>query len=288
MPIVVDRRGFLKQTAAAALWAFSKPLRADAAFRVALLSDTHIAADPKDTFRGFFPHANLRTALDRVSAGQFEMLLVNGDMARLLGKPEDYLAFNSFIDPMTAKIPLVATLGNHDDRKNVRAALTRRAGETEPVQQKLVTTIDAGDLRFILLDSLLATNVTPGQLGNSQRAWLAEYLAAQTDKPAIVFVHHNPDPDSDNALVDATRLLDILTPRSAVKALVFGHTHVYSLDKSQGMHLINLPAVGFNFADGVPVGWLESAFSKQGLDLKLHAIAGETKDDGKSVSLSWR
>lgn len=289
MPIVVDRRGFLKQTAAAAaLWALSKPLRADAAFRVALLSDTHIAADPKDTFRGFFPHANLRTALDQVSAGQFEMLLVNGDMARLLGKPEDYLAFNSFIDPMAAKMPLVATLGNHDDRKNVRAALTRRAGETEPVQQKLVTTIDAGDLRFILLDSLLATNVTPGQLGKSQRAWLAEYLAAQTAKPAIVFVHHNPDPDSDNALVDANRLLDILTPRSAVKALVFGHTHVYSLDQSQGMHLINLPAVGFNFADGVPVGWLESTFSKQGLDLKLHAIAGEIKDDGKSVSLSWR
>jgi len=288
MPIVVDRRGFLKQTAAAALWAFSKPLRADAPFRVALLSDTHIAADPKDTFRGFFPHANLRKAVDQVSAGQFQLLLVNGDMARLLGKPEDYKAFNSFIDPLAEKIPLVATLGNHDDRKNARAALTRRAGETEPVQQKLVTTIDAGDLHFILLDSLLATNVTPGQLGKSQRTWLSEYLDAQTAKPAIVFVHHQPDPDNDGALVDAARLLEILAPRPAVKALVFGHTHVYSLDKYKDVHLINLPAIGYNFADGNPVGWMEGAFSKQGLDLKLHAFAGEMKDDGKSVSLSWR
>jgi len=288
MPIVVDRRGFLKQTAAAALWAFSKPLRADAPFRVALLSDTHIAADPKDTFRGFFPHANLRKAVDQVSAGQFQMLLVNGDMARLLGKPDDYKAFTSFIDPLAEKIPLVATLGNHDDRKNARAALTRRAGETEPVQQKLVSTIDAGDLHFILLDSLLATNVTPGQLGKSQRTWLSEYLDAQTAKPAVVFVHHQPDPDNDGALVDAARLLEILAPRPAVKALVFGHTHVYSLDKYKDVHLINLPAVGYNFADGNPVGWMEGAFSKQGLDLKLHAFAGEMKDDGKSVSLSWR
>jgi len=288
MPIVVDRRGFLKQTAAAALWAFSKPLRADAPFRVALLSDTHIAADPKDTFRGFFPHANLRKAVDQVSAGQFQMLLVNGDMARLLGKPDDYKAFTSFIDPLAEKIPLVATLGNHDDRKNARAALTRRAGETEPVQQKLVSTIDAGDLHFILLDSLLATNVTPGQLGKSQRTWLSEYLDAQTAKPAIVFVHHQPDPDNDGALVDAARLLEILAPRPAVKALVFGHTHVYSLDKYKDVHLINLPAVGYNFADGNPVGWMEGAFSKQGLDLKLHAFAGEMKDDGKSVSLAWR
>ncbi|HEY6986967.1 MAG TPA: metallophosphoesterase [Bryobacteraceae bacterium] len=288
MPIVVDRRGFLKQTAAAALWAFSKPLCADAPFRVALLSDTHIAADPKDTFRGFFPHANLRKAVDQVSAGQFQMLLVNGDMARLLGKPEDYKAFNSFIDPLAEKIPLVATLGNHDDRKNARAALTRRAGETEAVQQKLVTTIDAGDLRFILLDSLLATNVTPGQLGKSQRNWLTEYLEAQTAKPVVIFVHHQPDPDNDGALVDANRLLEILAPRPAVKALVFGHTHVYSLDKFKDLHLINLPAVGYNFADGNPVGWMEGTFSKQGLDLKLHAFAGETKDDGKSVNLSWR
>ena len=288
MPIVVDRRGFLKQTVAAALWAFSKPLRADAPFRVALLSDTHIAADPKDTFRGFFPHANLRKAVDQVSAGQFQMLLVNGDMARLLGKPDDYKAFTSFIDPLAEKIPLVATLGNHDDRKNARAALTRRAGETEPVQQKLVSTIDAGDLHFILLDSLLATNVTPGQLGKSQRTWLSEYLDAQTAKPAIVFVHHQPDPDNDGALVDAARLLEILAPRPAVKALVFGHTHVYSLDKYKDVHLINLPAIGYNFADGNPVGWMEGAFSKQGLDLKLHAFAGEMKDDGKSVSLSWR
>ena len=289
MPIVVDRRGFLKQTAAAAaLWAFAKPLRADAAFRVALLSDTHIAADPKDTFRGFSPHANLRKAVDQVSAGQFQMLLVNGDMARLLGKPEDYKAFNSFIDPLAEKIPLVATLGNHDDRKNARAALTRRAGETEPVQQKLVSTIDAGDLRFILLDSLLATNVTPGQLGKSQRTLLSEYLDAQTAKPVVVFVHHQPDPDNDGALMDANRLLEILAPRPAVKALVFGHTHVYSLDKFKDLHLINLPAVGYNFADGNPVGWMEGAFSKQGLDLKLHAFAGEMKDDGKSVTLSWR
>ena len=289
MPIIVDRRGFLKQTAAAAaLWAFAKPLRADAAFRVALLSDTHIAADPKDTFRGFSPHANLRKAVDQVSAGQFQMLLINGDMARLLGKPEDYKAFNSFIDPLAEKIPLVATLGNHDDRKNARAALTRRAGEIEPVQQKLVTTVDAGDLRFILLDSLLATNVTPGQLGKSQRTWLSEYLDAQAAKPVVAFVHHQPDPDNDNALVDANRLLEILAPRPAVKALVFGHTHVYSLDKFKDIHLINLPAVSYNFADGNPVGWMEGTFSKQGLDLKLHAFAGEMKDDGKSVNLSWR
>src|SRR5690348_17029176 len=270
MPIVVDRRGFLKQTAvAAALWAFAKPLHADAPFRVALLSDTHIAADPKDTFRGFSPHANLRKAVDQVSADQFQMLLVNGDMARLLGKPEDYKAFNSFIDPLAEKIPLVATLGNHDDRKNARAALTRRAGETEPVQQKLVSTIDAGDLRFVLLDSLLATHVTPGQLGKSQRTWLTEYLDAQTGKPVIVFIQHHRDPDNQCSLVDASLLHEIVGQRRRVKALVFGITSVYPLDMFRVVQLINLPPGGYSIAEGNTVGWMEGAFSKQGLVRKL-------------------
>jgi len=90
------------------------------------------------------------------------------------------------------------------------------------------------------------------------------------------------------ALVDADRVLALLRRQRAVKALVFGHTHVYATDKQEGLHLVNLPAVGYNFADGNPVGWIESCFSERGVSLKLHAIAGETKDDGKETELTWR
>ncbi len=290
MPFLVDRRSFLKQTAGAvAAFSLSRSLNAEGeSTRIALLSDTHIAADPNDRFRGFSPHQNLRKAVDQVASRKFDMLVVNGDLARQKGEPEDYLKFSSFVDSLAGQMPMVVTMGNHDDRKNARSALVNRAGDVKPVEQKLVSTIDAGPFQFIMLDSLLATNVVPGQLGKSQRAWLAGYLDAQSAKPAIVFVHHNPDPDSDGALVDAERLLAILKPRRMVKALIFGHTHVYALDKQDGLHLVNLPAVGYNFADGQPVGWMEGSFSARGADLQLHAIAGETRDDGKTVSLSWR
>jgi 3',5'-cyclic-AMP phosphodiesterase len=290
MPLIIDRRSFLKQTAAAALIPFSLKLRADQAnIRVALLADTHISADPSDKFRGFSPHQNLHKTVDQVAAaGKFDMLVVNGDLARQKGEPDDYVKFNSFLGPLAEQMPVALTLGNHDDRKNARSALIKRAGEVEPVEQKLISTVDAGPFQFLMLDSLLVTNIAPGQLGKSQRQWLGEYLGAHGSKPAIVFVHHNPDPDGDNALVDAERLLAILKPRRSVKALIFGHTHVYAFDKQDGLHLINLPAVGYNFADGQPVGWMEGAFSSGGVDLKLHAIAGDTKDDGKAVSLAWR
>ncbi len=286
MPFLFGRREFLKQSAAlgAAL-----RLRGDAGnTRVALLSDTHIAADPEDTFRGFFPHRNLRTVCDQVKKSKFDLLLVNGDLARRTGEQGDYAAFRGLVDPLAEGMPAVVTLGNHDERKNARSALTNRAGEIQPVEQKLVTTIDAGPVRFIMLDSLLATNIAAGQVGKGQRGWLSRYLDGAGPKPTVVIVHHNPDPESDGALVDADRLLAILKPRRAVKALIFGHTHVYAFDKTDGMHLVNLPAVGYNFADGNPVGWVEANFSGGGAKLQLHAVAGERKDDGKVTELSWR
>jgi 3',5'-cyclic-AMP phosphodiesterase len=289
MPLIIDRRSFLKTALALpALTTGSALLTADPAVtHMALLADTHIAADPDDTFRGFKPHQNLKTAVTQVTASKFDLALVNGDLARLKGLPEDYAAFDTLIDPIVSNVPTVVTMGNHDDRKNARSALIKRAGDIQAVEQKFVTTLDAGALNFVMLDSLLATNVTPGQLGHMQRDWLAQYLDSQK-KPTIVYVHHPPDPESDTALVDADRFLSIVSPRKSVKAVIFGHTHVYKLERQNGLHLINIPAVGYNFEDGNPVGWVEATLSQEGASLTLHALAGDTTNNGKIDKLTWR
>jgi 3',5'-cyclic AMP phosphodiesterase CpdA len=134
----------------------------------------------------------------------------------------------------------------------------------------------------------MVTNIAAGQLGHSQREWLPQHLDAQGKKPILVFVHHNPDPDNDTALVDAEQFLAIVKPRSAVKAVFFGHTHEYRITEQSGLQLVNLPAIGYNFADGNPVGWIQSAFTPEGATLQLHAIAGDKSGDGKVTSLRWR
>ena len=192
------------------------------------------------------------------------------------------------MQPVFESTPTLFTMGNHDGREHAEAALTRTSGTVQPVPKKWVTTIDAGPVSLIFLDSLLATNLTPGQLGKAQRAWLASYLDSNSGKNLVVFVHHQPDPQDDGALVDAEALLAIVRPRRAVKALIFGHTHEYRFEKQDGLHLVNLPAVGYNFSDPYPVGWVDSAFSPRSLTLQLHAIAGERRDDGKVTELTWR
>jgi 3',5'-cyclic AMP phosphodiesterase CpdA len=287
MPLTIDRRGFLKTTFST-LALTGVQSGADAAAHVALLSDTHISEDPSDAFRGFSPHANLRRVADMVRKAQPELLVINGDLARANGHLADYAALNTFITPLADTMPMVVTMGNHDDRENARKSLAQLSGDRQAVVQKFVSIVDAGPCVFVMLDSLLITGISPGLLGKVQRNWLASYLGEPANKPIIVFVHHNPDGDSDGALLDADRLLSILRPGKSVKALFFGHTHVYSLSKVDGLHLVNLPAVGYNFADGNPVGWVDAIFSKSGVSLTLHAIAGETRNDGKVTKLDWR
>jgi Icc protein len=162
------------------------------------------------------------------------------------------------------------------------------SGEVQAVQKKFVTTIDGGPVNFVLLDSLLATDVAAGQLGRSQRDWLADYLKTNNRKPSVIFVHHNLDADDDNAMVDAARFLDIVRPAKSVKAVIFGHTHASNHSTQDGLHLVNIPAVAYNFKDSEPVGWTESTFTAKRGTLKLHAIGGNTASDGQTLDLVWR
>jgi hypothetical protein len=101
-------------------------------------------------------------------------------------------------------------------------------------------------------------------------------------------VHHNPDPDDDNGLVDSDRLFEIVRPATRIKAILFGHTHAWKHNKQNGVHLVNLPAVGYNFKDSEPVGWTDAQFAASGAKLRLHAIAGNRQSDGQVLDLSWR
>jgi hypothetical protein len=83
-------------------------------------------------------------------------------------------------------------------------------------------------------------------------------------------------------------LYRIVRPHRSVKAILYGHSHSYKYGVEDGIHLINLPAVGYNFSDDKPVGWVEATLRANGADLRLHTIGGNTADDGKVTSLEWR
>jgi Icc protein len=255
--------------------------------RWAFLSETHIAGDPENNYRGFYPYRNLQKAFTQIGSDLPEGLVVTGDIARLTGQMEDYENFRRLLLPLVGQRPIYVALGNHDDRDHFLDVFEDPAGQKQAVKGKHIVTVDAGPVRFILLDSLFSTNQTMGLLGKAQRTWLQRYLQISDDKPVILFFHHSLR-DDDGDLQDLPRLFDIIRPVTKVKALVYGHSHEYGFSDFEGIHLINLPAVAFTFGEDQPIGWVEARLGHEGGAFVLHAIGGNNDQDGRVHQLRWR
>jgi Icc protein len=291
----VDRRRFMKMGLAAAgsvfvmgaEHSFGSDGSAKEATHWAFFSDTHIPADIENNYRGFYPYRNLKKIVPEIASASLDGVAITGDLARLTGQPGDYANLKKLLTPLTEKMPVFMALGNHDNRDNFVKAFAERPGEEPPVKGKHVVVVNKGPVRLILLDSLFSTNNAAGLLGKAQRQWLEKYLRECDDKPVVLFFHHTMG-DGDGDLLDVPRLFPIIEPIRKVKAIVFGHSHVYEYSQHGDIHLINLPAVGYNFNDAQPVGWVEARLRGQGGDFTLHAAGGSRDMDGKTTKLTWR
>jgi 3',5'-cyclic AMP phosphodiesterase CpdA len=288
----MTRRGFLRAGLAAGGAFVLGPRRLIAQegreeVRWAFLSDTHIAADPENNYRGFYPYRNLQKVLEWIRSDLPEGLVITGDLARLTGQAGDYESFKKLMMPVIEERPVCLALGNHDDRENFARAFEKSAGAKQPVKGKHVVVVNAGPVRFVLLDSLLYVEKTPGLLGKAQRTWLEEYLRTCDDRPTLLFFHHTLG-DADGDLLDILRLFELVRPIRKVKAIVYGHSHEYAYGERDGIHLINLPATAYTFGSIEPIGWVEAKLTGAGGRFTLHAIGGNDVFDGFTKGLAWR
>lgn len=251
----------------------------------ALLSDPHIAAEPAQRLRGECMADNLRAvAADILRADDPPRgVIVGGDLAFKTGERGDYRTALGLLDPLRReRLPIRLALGNHDDRANLRAALGQ--GQVD----KVTSVVEGAGIRFVILDSQDGVNVTAGRLGAAQLDWLARDLDSHPAIPSVVVVHHHLDARMKSALSDTEPLLAALRPRRQVKAIVFGHTHLWGRCEVDGLHLINLPAVGYAFGSRPPLGWVVLRPEPDGAEIELRCIGGNRREDGLRTWLTWR
>jgi Icc protein len=291
----MDRRNFIK----AGLGAFAGLIAFDAdssfgssrntrqACQWAFLADTHIPEDISDNYRGFYPYENLQKTIPQILSVQPDGVAIAGDLARLEGKPGDYANLKKLLDPIAEKKPIFMALGNHDNRGNFLGLFKNTPKEKQPVGGKHVLVVKWPSIRLIILDSLFYVNKAPGLLGKAQRQWLEDYLRKCDDTPTILCFHHTLG-DNDGDLLDVLRLFDLIKPVRKVKAILYGHSHEYGYSEFEGIHLINLPAMGYNFSDTEPIGWVEARLTAESGEFMLHVVAGNKDKDGCVTNLTWR
>lgn len=285
----MTRKNFFETSAAVISGLFAGQVLADDApqvARLALLSDTHIPADPADEYRRFKPVENLKKVVPQVIASKPQAAILNGDAARLSGELEDYTALKALLQPIAANAPIHIGLGNHDDRANFFRVFPQTGTPKSVVNGKHVSVFEIAGTRFVVLDSLLYVDKVAGLLGKGQRDWIKSFLEKPDDRPIVFFVHHSLG-DGDGDLLDFDRVFQVMVPQKKVKAIFYGHSHRYNIEQRQHVFLVNQPAIGYNFVDQQPVGWLDASFTPTGVNLVLNAIGGNVEKDRKATKLEW-
>jgi len=279
----------------------------------ALVSDLHLSAD-----RNFsnhqtpgLPPSNMFANFQQVCGEILELsarpaaVIVNGDVAYHEGLPADYATALAAMKPLReAGLPVHWALGNHDDRTNIAKAAEPDDTLVPELADHRVMVLPTPRANIFVMDTLYETNQAPGRLGPEQLTWLSAALDRHTDLPAIVFVHHNPflptpaavaqasapnaKPLVNTGLLDTQELLKVLLPRKDVKACIYGHTHRYNHRDIEGLHLVNLPATGYLFAKGPPLGWMDMLVGIAGARLQLHCLDPKHPLQNDVLDLKWR
>ena len=293
MPLhLASRRQFITQLGAAVVLARSDAGASETDDNlVAILNDTHIGAQQaKDSA---IP-ANLRTTVDWLLAlpKRPAAVIINGDLALKDGRRGDYERFAPLIAPLReAGVPLHLTMGNHDDRAVFYDVLKQSSAA---VESKFVSLVELPGVNLFLLDSLKATMVTQGLLGEAQLAWLTKLLDEHADKPALLFAHHNPRVGGDpihfpGGLVDSEPLWQAIAARKHVKAYIHGHIHHRNFFEHEGIHILNTPATSY-VADKKTstTGWTMLRLTADGAEATTHTHQADHAWDGVKVPLKWR
>src|SRR5689334_7411514 len=152
MPITlhpITRRRFLAGAAATGAglvlsrYGFSADRQADP-HRFALLSDTHIAADPAKREGIVSMYDQLKQVIEEVKALDPApgTMFVNGDCAYLQGQPDDYHQFLGLIDPIRQMgCPIHLAMGNHDNRQNFWQALPADTDRVKDIEERQVLVV---------------------------------------------------------------------------------------------------------------------------------------------------
>ena len=261
---------------------------------VYILNDTHIGEKhPADS-----PvPSHLRQVVDKLTARKKKpaAVLVNGDLALKDGQPGDYRHFARLIAPLReAKIAVHLTLGNHDHREVFYDVLKSEQPKEPLVEARHISVVRTRHANFFLLDSLIKTMVTQGNVGEEQSKWLAAALDELADKPAIIVTHHNPRLGGDplhfpGGLIDSVPLWKMLTSRRHVKAYIHGHIHDRSFAEHEGIQIINTLATSY-VADPKKstTGWTTARLRPDGVELTTHTNQAEHPWNGIVKQIKWK
>ena len=235
----------------------------------------------------------VRARAAALPAGLPQAIVVLGDLAQH-PVPETWrLVARS----ATGDLPLCLIPGNHDGWDE--AWTTRLAETTEALDDPACRydgvrgELSVGPWRILLLSSVVAGE-NWGELGDEQRAWLEQRLAAEPARPTLLALHHPYVPHPLSPLLgeattyaqlhDAAALETLLARHPQVHGALSGHLHV-NWTGTRGAVTQHI----FSATSQFPVGYHSLTLHEGGLVRRFHPLGAAAEESAASADelRSW-
>lgn len=228
---------------------------------IAQITDCHVVAAGRQFSGRVDTAAGLAAAVGQLNAmhPRPDVVLATGDLVND-GTAEEYAHLAAILADL--EIPLHAVPGNHDDRRGLRSAL----GDPAPggPDQRIDFVVEDYPVRLVGLDTTV-----PGDHGGAidpdQMTWLEDQLAAEPDRPTLLFQHHPPFLTGiawmdEVGLRHADREIAVIERHPNVVAVICGHVHrpIHTVIGSAAVSIA--PSTGAQVAlelDGTPHVYLD-------------------------------
>lgn len=206
------------------------------------LSDSHLSKDPQARYRGQLADANLASLRDAIRNLSPGVIVLSGDVSED-GSPESYWRMGGFVRDLAPRIAWIP--GNHDERPVMAEVFDELGFEAGP-------RFEVGGWQVVLLDSAWP-NRPEGEMDEER---LAPVDHMDDQRPALVFVHHQPLPVGSPwidkyPLVEPGRLWEKLAGKP-VKAVAFGHVHQIYEGEKDGVACLSAPSTAANGISDAP------------------------------------
>lgn len=196
---------------------------------VAQISDPHIGLPGRLLHGRYDTGASLARCLERIRGSRPapDAVLATGDLVES-GAPGEYEHLRALLAGYPVPVYLVP--GNHDERAALRAAFGELAYLPRD-GERLCYTVEHLPVRLIALDTVVP-GAAGGALDEAQLAWLDAQLAAQPERPTLLFMHHPPFRTGIGCMdamalseASAQRLGAIVERHRQIRLVTCGHVH---------------------------------------------------------------
>lgn len=208
--------------------------------RIIQISDCHVSADTKQTYRGINPHQNLISMMQKVAKHKPDILLATGDLSED-GSRESYGLLKDYLD--LPGVPVLALPGNHDDPALLAASWPGSPTDT-------ISVSNHGPWQIIRLNSCLP-NRPEGHLSEKALKDLESLLLSNEQRPRLIALHHQPVPVGNPwidkyPLDNPHALLRLVDQHPDIKAVLWGHIHHTFAAKRNKTAMLGSPSSAIN------------------------------------------